>query len=400
MEYIVLAIPFFFLLIAIELVVGKIKGNNTYRLADAVTSLNAGVVSRVNQIFRAFIPLTVYAVTFEHLALFEWPDTWVTWLAAFVIYDFFYYWLHRYGHEINLFWAAHVVHHSSEDYNLSTALRQTSGYLLAFVFFLPMAILGIPVKILFAITSLNLLYQFWVHTQHIGKLGWYELFFITPSNHRVHHAINEEYIDKNYGGVFIIWDRMFGTFQEELDDVPCVYGVRKPLHSWNPIWANIQVYWQLMKDTWRTESYKDKFLIWFKPTGWRPADVVEKYPLPKFDMATFKKFDTNTPTWVSGYVFAQQLLLLAATYLLLSNIADLSVSEIVAYGLYLLLTAWLFSVYLTSNQHIIWLELIRYSAIISVVYFNQSMLLGHSLVGFGVVSIVSLVIIKNSKLVE
>ncbi len=157
---------------------------------------------------------------------------------AFVVYDFCYYWLHRLGHERNILWAAHSVHHQSEEYNLSTALRQTStGFLLSWIFYLPLAVLGVPLAVFITVAALNLLYQFWVHTRHIPKLGWYEGFFVTPSNHRAHHAQNPLYMDRNYGGVFILWDRLFGTFQQEDDAEPPVFGVTRPLASWNPLWA-------------------------------------------------------------------------------------------------------------------------------------------------------------------
>ncbi len=163
------------------------------------------------------------------------------------------------GHERNILWAAHSVHHQSEDYNLSTALRQTStGFLLSWIFYLPMAVVGVPLLVFVSVAALNLLYQFWVHTRHIPKLGWFEWFFVTPSNHRAHHAQNALYMDRNYGGVFIIWDRLFGSFQEEDDNEPVIFGVTTPLASWNPIWANVQFYAQLWADARRAESTWDK----------------------------------------------------------------------------------------------------------------------------------------------
>ena len=172
-----------------------------------------------------------------------------TWIFAFIAYDFFYYWFHRISHERQIFWASHVAHHQSEDYNLSTALRQTgTGFLISWVFYIPLFLIGVPSYVYVSVATLNLVYQFWVHTEHIPKLGWYELFFITPSNHRVHHARNEAYIDKNYGGVFIIWDRFFGTFKEEDEDKPCIYGLRSPIRTFNPIWANFHIYVKMIRD--------------------------------------------------------------------------------------------------------------------------------------------------------
>ena len=193
-------------------------------------------------------------------------------MLALLFYDFCYYWLHRAGHEVAVFWAAHVVHHQSQQYNLSTALRQTSsGALLGWVFYLPMAVAGVPPLIFGIVALIDLLYQFWVHTELVRKLGWFDRVFCSPSNHRVHHAVNDRYLDKNYGGILILWDRLFGSFREE--DEPCVYGTRGDLRSWDPLWANAEVYWQLLQDSWRARNWADKLRVWFKPPGWRPADV-------------------------------------------------------------------------------------------------------------------------------
>ena len=230
---------------------------------------------------------------------------WV-WLFAFVFYDFCYYWHHRLGHERNVLWAAHSVHHQSEDYNLSTALRQTStGFVFGWVFYLPMAVLGVPLLVFVTVATVNLLYQFWVHTRHVPKLGWVEWCFVTPSNHRAHHAQNALYMDRNYGGVFIIWDRLFGTFQEEDDAEPVIFGVTTPLHSWNPLWANWQFYGQLLADAQRTERWRDKLRIWFMPTGWRPADVAAKYPMSKPDLSRFEKFEVPLPFRQQVYLASQ-----------------------------------------------------------------------------------------------
>ncbi|MDT0595590.1 sterol desaturase family protein [Glaciecola petra] len=291
MNFVLYAIPFFFLLIAIELIAERVRGTQYYRVNDAINSLMAGVLSQVFGLIKKMIPFTVYYWVFEHFQLTQLPNNIWVWAFAFISYDFFYYWNHRLGHEVNLFWAAHVVHHSSEEYNLSTALRQTSGSFLNWIFFIPMAFVGVDPLLLISVGSLNLIYQFWVHTRHIPKLGWFEWFFVTPSNHRVHHAQNQIYLDKNYGGVFIIWDRIFGTFQEELDNQKPIYGVRKPLSSWNPIWANLQVYTQLIKDSWRAKRWQDKCSIWFKRTGWRPKDVEQTFPLMQTDLNKFTKYD-------------------------------------------------------------------------------------------------------------
>ncbi|MEH6571077.1 MAG: sterol desaturase family protein, partial [Halioglobus sp.] len=201
-----------------------------------------------------------------------------------------------------------VAHHQSEDYNLTTALRQTStGFLFGWVFYIPMYLLGIPAEVVVTVGSLNLIYQFWVHTEHVPKLGWYEKVFVTPSNHRVHHAQNDLYLDRNYGGVFILWDRLFGTFQEELSEAPCIYGIRGPLRSWNPARAITHIYFDMARDSWNTARWKDKFRVWYARTGWRPEDVSHRFPRRKNDLDSFKKYDPKINPAVSWYCFAQLL---------------------------------------------------------------------------------------------
>ncbi len=241
-QIIVLATPVFFALIGLEYWVGVRRGRNTYRLNDAISSIALGMLSQVVGVLTKLFTLGIYTWVFERAALIRLDarDGWV-WVLGLLLYDFLYYWHHRLGHTTALLWAAHAVHHQSEDYNLSTALRQTgSGWLVGWIFYLPMAILGFPPLVYAVVALIDLLYQFWVHTQQIGKLGWFDRWFCSPSNHRVHHAVNDPYLDRNYGGILVIWDRMFGSFQEELDREPCVYGTRDALRSWNPWTANLQ----------------------------------------------------------------------------------------------------------------------------------------------------------------
>ncbi|MGC8113728.1 sterol desaturase family protein [Metapseudomonas otitidis] len=319
MNYVLYAVPVFFLLIGLELLADRWRGVRTYRTADAINSLSAGVLSTTCGLLTKTVGVLTYTLAWQHLGLLA-PDPaspW-TWVAAFVFYDFCYYWNHRLGHERNVLWAAHSVHHQSEEYNLSTALRQTStGFIFGWIFYLPMALAGIPPLVLLTVAAMNLLYQFWVHTRHVPKLGPLEWVFITPSNHRVHHAQNPVYMDRNYGGVFILWDRLFGTFQEELDEEPVVFGVTTPLASWNPLWANLQFYAQLWRDAVRARSWWDRLRIWFMRTGWRPADVAERYPLAKPDLARFRKYEVPLSPARTAYAALQfTLYLLGGSYLL------------------------------------------------------------------------------------
>ena len=275
-----LAIPVFFLMIGIELLYGYLKNNNNYRLNDTITSINIGLLSRFPTILNLGLQGAAFAYAASYLNMKLLPTNSVfTWVFAFFLYDFLYYWMHRFHHEYKFLWATHVVHHHGEDFNLATALRQTStGFLWKWIFYIPIFIIGVPASVFVTVAGLNLIYQFWVHTEHIGKLGWFEKIFITPSNHRIHHARNPEYIDANYGGVFILWDRMFGTYIEEKDDLKPVYGTAKPLNSWNPLWANIEVFYSMFKDSYHTKKPIDKLKVWFSKTNWRPEDVKKRFP--------------------------------------------------------------------------------------------------------------------------
>lgn len=333
------ATPVFFALIALELLVAKLRGRRVYHGSDAINSLGLGVISQIVAVFSKLLTLGIYAWCVQRFALFALPanSVWV-WISALLLYDFCYYWLHRAGHEVNILWAAHVVHHQSEDYNLSTALRQTgSGVLLGWLFYLPMAILGYPLEVFVVVALIDLLYQFWVHTELVGRLGWFDRVFCSPSNHRAHHAVNDRYLDRNYGGILIVWDRMFGTFIEEDDTDPPIYGTRSPLRSWNPLWANAEVYWATAKDAWHARRWRDKLLVWLKPPGWRPADVAEHFPKPAFDIQR----ERFLPPLTRGYMIyslVQFALLLGMAVQFLDLAKHLPAAALIGYAVFLVLS--------------------------------------------------------------
>ena len=310
MNLILLAVPMFILLIFVELAVNHYRKAGVYRLNDAVASMSTGMISQTMGFATRFVSFLGYTALWTVLPHGELTMTPLLWVVAFVFYDACYYWNHRAQHSINVLWGIHVVHHQSEEYNLTTALRQPfNGFIIGSLFYLPMLFIGFPPEVIVTVGSLNLIYQYWVHTRLIGTLGWMEQVFVTPMNHRVHHAINDPYIDRNFGGVFILWDRLFGTYQAELADEPCAYGVRKALHSWNPFFANAQVHWQLLQDSWHAERWWDKVRVWFMPTGWRPADVNERYPLPRCLPQTQQKFNPSIPVALSAAVLAVHVVL-------------------------------------------------------------------------------------------
>lgn len=400
MSIILYAVPLFFLLIFIELLLDKIKGTDYYRVNDSINSLTAGVLSRMTGIVKLLFPLTIYVVAYEHLALFQMTSSWWMWITAFVLYDFFYYWNHRFGHEVNIFWAAHVVHHSSEEYNLTTALRQSGSAFFSWIFYLPMAIIGFEPVTLITVGSLNLIYQFWVHTRHIPKLGWYERVFVTPSNHRVHHAQNQIYIDRNYGGVFIIWDRLFGSFQEELDSEKPIYGIRKALKSWNPLWANVHVYSQLFKDCWHTQYWQDKLFIWFKPTGWRPADVEKNYPLGKVDLTQFEKFDIQLSTTNKLYSLLQYSLVVFVGLLLLLNVANFTLVEQVLAVIFVFYGSVSVGLVLENNPMAIYIEWVKYFLIMMILIIYILPVWIEWTLGVGMLISGTLLLLKNKDIIS
>jgi len=325
MDLLALAVPFFLFAMLFEFAIDRTRKSGLYRANDAINSLSAGILSTTIGYFTKLLPLLAWGFVLKNFALIDMPLEWfdasprgiVLWIVAALAWDFCYYWFHRYSHEISILWAAHAVHHQSEEYNLSTALRQTStGFLFGWIFYLPLFLIGFPLEILVTVNAVNLIYQFWVHTQVVRRLGVLDFVVVTPSNHRVHHAQNERYIDKNYGGMLIIWDRMFGTFAVERDDDPVIFGVRKHLANWNPFWANLQVYDYLLFDSVRTTRWKDKVGVWFRRTGWRPADVEQRYPKSLADIATFEKFDPPLDGRMRSYVLAQFFVALVGALLI------------------------------------------------------------------------------------
>ena len=319
MDYITYAVPFFLLALLIELVYGIAINKNTYRLNDAISNLFMGTLRTANKLIIIGAAGYVFYLAETNFAIWRMDiNSWFTWIFAFVIYDFFYYWFHRISHERQIFWASHVAHHQSEDYNLSTALRQTgTGAFVSWVFYIPMFLIGIPSYVFISVASLNLIYQFWVHSEHIPKLGWFENYFVTASNHRVHHAQNEQYIDKNYGGVFIIWDRMFGTHKIENEDEPCIYGIRGTLNTFNPIWANLHVYVKIMREMWSSQDWKDKLYAPFARTGWSPKSLPYQIEKDNFNAESFKKFNPVISKQHKIYALFQYLFI---TYIFLAFI--------------------------------------------------------------------------------
>ena len=330
--------PIFLLLVLFEKWYGWKQGKDTVRVMDMISSLTSGVTNVTKDILGLSVAILSYGWLVKTLAVTTIENKISVYIVAFIALDFSGYWIHRIQHTTNVFWNAHLVHHSSEEFNLACALRQSiSVFFKLFTFFLiPAAFLGVPVEVIAIVAPLHLFIQFWYHTQHINRMGILEHVIVTPSHHRVHHAINPEYIDKNYSQVFIIWDKFFGTFQEEKKDIPPVYGITRPAGTWNPIKINFQHLFLLISDAWRTNSVQDKFRIWFMPTGWRPADVIEKYPINKInDVYDFEKYDPISSKPLQAWAFAQLLFLLFFICVFFSNLALIGSPGIFYFGAFI-----------------------------------------------------------------
>ena len=364
-KILLIAMPAFLLLVLFEKWWGWRKKKDTVRNMDMISSLGSGVTNVTKDVLGLSIAIIAYAWLVEKIAFFHITATWLVYLIAFVCIDFAGYWVHRWSHHINIFWNLHVIHHSSEEFNLACALRQSiMMFVNPFTFLLiPAALVGVPSEVIATVGPLHLFAQFWYHTQHINKMGILEEVIVTPSHHRVHHAINKEYLDKNLGQIFIFWDKLFGTYQKELAEVPPVYGITRPARTWNPIKINFQHLWLMIKDCWRTNNWREKFTLWFKPTGYRPEDVIEKYPVFKIDDPYhFQKYDTRTSTALNTWCWIQLIMILLFVSYFFGNIAtinQLNHSYIFWYGGFIFLCVYSLTELMDRNQYAIVSEAIR-----------------------------------------
>jgi alkylglycerol monooxygenase len=361
-KILIIAMPLFLLLVLFEKWYGWRKGNDTVRTMDMISSLSSGVTNSTKDVLGLSIAIISYSWLVEHLTIFQVKSSWLLYVIAFLALDFAGYWVHRLAHTVNFFWNNHIVHHSSEEFNLACALRQSiSVYFRIYAFLLiPAAIFGVPQEVIAAVAPLHLFAQFWYHTQHIHKMGWLEYVIVTPAHHRVHHAINPEYLDKNYGQIFIFWDRMFGTFQEETPAIPAVYGVTRPVRTWNPIKINFMHLWLLMQDAWHTQSWKDKLRVWLMPLGWRPADVIEKYPVYKIeDVYQFDKYDTPASKGMIVYLWIQLFFLLLIVSYLFGNVASIGLTNMMYYGLFIFAQVYALTEFMDRNPRALIYEVVK-----------------------------------------
>jgi sterol desaturase/sphingolipid hydroxylase (fatty acid hydroxylase superfamily) len=351
-KILLIAMPAFLVLVLLEKWYGWYIKNDTVPLNDMLSSLSSGITNVTKDVLGLSIAIISYGWIVDQVALTHVSASWLTFLIAFIALDFSGYWVHRINHEYNIFWNNHIIHHSSEEFNLACALRQSiSSFVRIFtVFLLPAAFLGVPTEVIAVVGPIHLFAQFWYHTQHIKRMGFLEYIIVTPAHHRVHHAINPIYLDKNYGQIFIFWDKLFGTFQEELADVPAVYGVTRPVRTWNPIKINFMHLWLLMTDAWRASKWEDKFKIWFMPLGWRPADVEEKYPVEKIeDVYHFEKYSPSLSPNLTRWSIFQFMMLVFYVFYMFGNIATIGIPGIFIYGAFVFLTVYAYTELMDKN---------------------------------------------------
>lgn len=371
-EALKIVLPLFLILMLIEFLVSKINKKDVINSMDTVSSLSSGLT---NMLFK-ILGLTVYIVSYDflikYLVFFPIQSNAVQFIIGFFVLDFYVYWWHRWRHEYNFFWNEHLIHHSSEEYNLPVALRQTiadffnpATFLLA-----PAAFFGISLETLTVLGVVMLFGGFWYHTELIGKLGFLEYFLVTPSHHRIHHAINPCYIDKNYGGILIIWDRIFGTFQEELTDQKPTYGITRPVQTWNPIKINFLHFSLLLKDAWRTTNYWDKIRIWFMPTGWRPADLVEKYPVfYTKDISNRQKYMPKISIYLKSWAWFQLIITFLLMLFLISQVAKIDKLTLFIYASFIFLSVYSYTSLMDKSRNAWLFELIRLAYAFGIIYF-------------------------------
>ena len=364
-KIVLIATPIFLFFVLFEKYYGVLIKKETVRNMDMISSLSSGTTNAVKDVLGLSVSILTYSWLVNHIAFFKIENTLIVYIIAFIALDFQGYWMHRIAHTINFFWNKHAIHHSSEDFNLACALRQSiSSFVSLFTFFLiPAALLGVPKEVITIVAPIHLFAQFWYHTEHIGKMGFLENIIVTPSHHRVHHAVNKEYMDKNYGQIFILFDKWFGTFQAELPELPCVYGISRPAQTWNPIKINFQHLTLLIKDAWRAADWRDKLRIWFMPTGWRPADVEAQFPVNTIeDPYTYQKYETKTSTALNAWIWVQYLtttLLTAYFFSHIGAIKVIDVSYLFAYGGFIFLSVYSYSELMDRNRYALPWEMVK-----------------------------------------
>lgn len=358
----IFVLPIFLVLIFLEMIIAKLRNKEVFNSLDTVSSLSSGIT---NTLFK-ILGLTIYIVSYDfllnHFTLFPLKWTALQYIIAFFVLDLYVYWWHRWRHEYNVLWNEHVIHHSSEEYNLPVALRQTISDIInpATFLLLPAAIFGVPMDVIVVMGVVMLFGGFWYHTQLINKMGILELVFVTPSHHRIHHAINPEYIDKNYGGILIIWDKIFGTFQEELPHVKPIYGLTRPVSTYNPIKINFLHLSLLIKDAWRTSNIWDKVRIWFMPTGWRPSDVEERFPISSIkNPSQLVKYQPPASVYLKAWAWLQLITTFLLLLFMISQLPTIGKTNLFLYSAFIFISVYSYTSLMDKSKYAWVVETLR-----------------------------------------
>lgn len=396
---VVLSIPLYFSLIIIELIFQFFTKKELYRTNDAITNISCGITSQIIGGFTKVLGIGVYQYAYEHLAIGHIPNTWWSAVLLFLGIDFCYYWAHRASHEVNFLWnGGHVVHHQSEDYNFSVALRQSSLDIWTLWFYVPLAVIGFDTYSFLYLKAINLVYQFWIHTETVGKLPRpIEWVFNTPSHHRVHHGRNPKYIDRNHAGVFMFWDRLFGTFQPE-EDRP-IYGITSPMNSWNPVWANFQPYFGMFRQVWMTPGFMNKLKVLFYKPGWRPKELGGYLRPPNIKRAEITKFDAHPSSSLAYYVIFQFLTILGLTTLFLFTSGNMDLTFKLGLSALIIWSVGQLGMLLENRTSWINAEFVRILVMIGSLYalfYNPIVLTG--LLSYGLASIFWLILIRKTSI--
>lgn len=371
-KILLLVMPFFFAFILLEKLYGRYIKKEKVNNMDTVSSLTSALTMITKNVLGLSITIISYSWIEERIALTHITTTWLTYVIAFVALDFSHYWIHRIDHANNFFWNSHIVHHSSEEFDLACAVRQPiSSFVKIFSFFMiPAALLGISPLVVATVTPIQFFAQFWYHTRYINRMGFLEHIIVTPSHHRVHHAINKEYLDKNLAQIFIVWDKIFGTFMEERADIPPVYGITRPMRTWNPFKINFVHMWLLITDAWRTNNFIDKIRVWIKPTGWRPADVADKRPVFKIeDVYNFEKYRTSQHPAFVVWIWMQLVIIFIGVAFMLGNISNIGTSNMFIYGAFIFIYIYALTDLMDGNKYAFVWEIVKAIFGLSIIYY-------------------------------
>ena len=370
-----IVIPIFIILICIEIIVAKKMGIKVNNPADMISSLSSGITNIAKDGLKFGVLIISYSWLVKYITIYKLEPIWLAIIIAFIVQDFSGYWLHRMNHRVNILWNRHIIHHSSEEFNLSCALRQEISAIVRFgaIFMIPAALLGISPTIFAVLGPIHLFMQFWYHTRLINKMGWLEKFLVTPSHHRVHHAINAKYMDKNYGQILIVWDKLFGTFQAELEDEKPVFGIIRPANTWNPIIINYKHTWQLLKDAYFAKAWKDKIRIWFMPTGWRPKDVENQYPISTIDSKSQIKYQTKNSNKLIIWSFFQMATTGSLMLLMFTIASKISNITLFFLALFLILNVFSYTSMLDGRKKLsIIMDIFKISSIFYIIISQDS----------------------------